>query len=111
MNSGNVALLSYGLWQKRFAGDAKMIGKAIVLEQKPYTVVGVLPAEFSYPGKTDIWLPLVISAAEQSNRQRWFYSMLAKLRPGVALKNAQSELDGIAASIARQHPEEASGIK
>lgn len=109
--NGDVVLLSYGLWQERFGGDAKIIGNQITLDQKSYTVVGVLPAEFSYPDKTDAWVPLIIDAKSLADRHQWRYYLLAKLRPGITLNSAQSEIDGIAALIAREYPEEASGIK
>lgn len=111
MSGSDVALLSYGLWQRRFGGEARVIGSRIDLDEKPYTVIGVLPAGFSYPPKTDVWLPLVTNAKQQADRMSWRYLMLAKLRSGIALKNAQSELDGIAAGIARQYPDAASGIQ
>ena len=109
--NGDVVMLGYELWQRRFSGDPAIVGRAIMLDQKPYTVAGVAPAGFAYPEKSDAWAPLVIDAKAQTARMSWAYSMLAKLRPGVPLKSVQSELDGIAASIAQQHPKEASGIK
>ncbi|HEY6249285.1 MAG TPA: ABC transporter permease [Candidatus Angelobacter sp.] len=109
--SGDVVLLSDGLWKQRFGGDAKVVGSRILLEQKPYTVVGVMPAGFSYPDKTDVWVPLVIDAKTQEDRTHWSYYLLAKLRPGVSPQSAQSEVDGIAAAIAQQHPAEASGLR
>src|SRR5258708_5720146 len=108
--NGDVVMLGYALWQRRFAGDPSIVGQQIMLDQKPYTVAGVLPAGFAYPEKTDAWVSLVIDAG-QTERASWNYFMLAKLRSGVPLKSAQSEMDGIAAGTARQHPQEASGIK
>ena len=109
--NGDVVLLSYGLWQRRFAADPKIIGASITLEQRSYTVVGVMPKGFSYPEKTDLWAPLVLDAKEQTQRMSWRYFMLGKLRADVSLKHAQAEIDGIAASVGRQHPDEAAGIK
>ncbi|MBZ5521854.1 MAG: ABC transporter permease [Acidobacteriia bacterium] len=111
MKNGDVVLLSHGLWQSRFAGDLNAVGSRIMLGQKPYTVAGVLPPGFTYPGKTEAWIPLVIAAENQRDRSRWMYFTLAKLRAGVSLKNAQSEMDNIAAAIASQYPREASGIR
>lgn len=111
MKNGDVVVLSYGLWKRRFVADPKIVGLQITLDQKPYTVVGVLPEKFSYPEKTDLWVPLVVDAKEQAERQRWMYFMLGKVRAGVSMDAAQSELNGIAAGIGQQHPEEAAGIK
>ncbi len=106
-----MVVLSHGLWQRRFAGDPNIIGRLITLEQKPYTVAGVLPVGFTYPEKTDAWVPLTIDAKLQTERMHWTYFMLAKLRSGVLFKNAQAEMDAIAAETARRYPKDASGIK
>ena len=109
--NGDVVLLSYGLWQRRFAADPGIVGRSITLEQKPYTVIGIVPAGFAYPEKTDIWVPLVVDLKLQADRHRWSYYLVAKLRPGVSLQSAQSEVDGIAAAISRQNPAETVGVK
>ncbi|HWX56640.1 MAG TPA: ABC transporter permease [Verrucomicrobiae bacterium] len=108
---GDVVLLSYGFWQRHFAGDPNVVGSRIMLEQKPYTVAGVLPRGFSFPEKSDAWVPFVIDPKHKTERGRWMYFMLAKLRGGVSLPVAQAEMDGIAAGTARQYPKEAEGIQ
>src|SRR5882724_10753730 len=109
--NGDVVMLSHGLWQTRFAGDPNIVGSRIMLDQTPYTVLGVLPSGFAYPERTDAWVPLVIDAKSQTERTYWKYFMLAKVKAGVTLKNAQAEMDGIAAATAKQYPNAAAGIK
>ena len=108
---GDVVLLSYGLWQQRFGGDRNIVGKVITLDQKPWTVAGVLPSGFSFPGKIDALVPRNIPPENLRERQAWMYSTLGKLRPGVPLGTAQSEMNGIAAALAHQYPQDATGIQ
>ena len=116
LKNGKVVLLSYSLWQRRFGGDAGVVGKSITLDQESYTVAGVLPAGFNrvpvlgYKDKTEAWVPLAIAPKDRSNRTSWMYLALAKLRPGVSVESAQQELDAIASGLARQYPKEASNI-
>jgi putative ABC transport system permease protein len=113
--SGNVVLLSYRLWQRRFGGDREIVGKSVMLDQKPHTVVGVLPDTDFYVSsageRTQAWVPLVIKAEDERNRTAWMYMTVAKLRSDVSVGRAQPEIDGIAAAIAQQYPKEASQIR
>ena len=106
-----MVLLSYGLWQQRFGKDRNIVGKVITLDQKPWTVAGVLPSGFSFPGKIDALMPRNIPPGNLRERQAWMYSTLGKLRPGVPLAMAQSEMNGIAAALAHQYPQDATGIQ
>src|ERR1051326_33817 len=108
---GDVVLLSYGLWQRRFGGDRGIVGEAITLDQKPWTVAGVLPSGFSFPGNIDVLVPRNIPPGNRRERQACIYTSLEKLRPGVSLAKAQSEMNGIAAALAHQYPQDATGIQ
>jgi len=77
---GNVVLLSYGLWQRKFGGDASIVGKPVTLDQKPYAVAGILPREFDFPSA--IFVPLAFNPDELTNRHDWFFFVYAKLRQG-----------------------------
>jgi putative ABC transport system permease protein len=114
--NGNLVLLGYRLWQKRFGSDPQIVGKRINLDQKPYTVVGVLPQTVSSfylrgYGKTDAIVPLVVPPDQAKNRTGWMYLAIAKLRSGVSLARAQAELDAIAGALAHEYPKDASQIK
>jgi predicted permease len=109
--NGDVALLSQRLWRERFGSDPGVVGKTITLEQKPYTVVGVMPAHFDKPHKDDdVWIPMV-SSKEASERSNWFFGVLAKVKSGQDMQTAQTELDGLASRLATQYPESDAGIK
>lgn len=114
--NGDVVLLSHRLWRERFASDPHIVGKSVTLDQKSYTILGVLPERangFYLRGydKTDALVPLVMKPEDQRNRTAWMYLTVAKLRRDVLLSSAQAELDGIAAALARQYPKEDSEIK
>lgn len=108
--NGDVVLISHALWQRRFGSDPHMVGKAIMLDHKPYTVAGILPDNSSYPA-AEAWVPLIISAKEQAMRANWNYFTLGKLRPSASVPSTQSEMDIIAAQLAREYPKEESGIR
>ena len=108
-----VALLSYPGWQRRFGGaghdSSGVLGKTVVLEGVAYQIVGVLPQRFFFAGTGDaeFWIPLKKQPTEDRG-QHWF-SVLGRLRAGVALGAAQTEMSGIAANLSRQYPEDDGG--
>jgi len=117
LKSGNVVLLSYGLWHEQFGSDPQIVGKEVTLDEKPYTVIGVLPESFTnfsvtgWGDKVQVWVPLMIRPEDQQNRTGWMYFTVAKLRAGISLGRAQAELDGIAAALAHEYPKDAAQIK
>jgi predicted permease len=100
-----VALLSEGLWRQTFHADPAIVGKAVKISSKPYTVVGVMPGSFHFPeqGGPDaskgVWLPLQPTAEMLKDRGYHFFNIVGRLRPGVSTTQAQRELDSIAAHI------------
>src|ERR1051326_3573942 len=108
---GDVVLLSYGLWQRRFGGDGNIVGRIIMLGQKPWTVAGVLPSGFSFPGNIDALVPRDVPPGNLRERQAWMYMTLGKLRPGGPLAMAPSAMKGIATPLAPQYPQDAAGIE
>lgn len=106
-----VALVSYAGWQRRFGGANvnAVLGKTAVLEGVAYQIVGVLPQRFFFAGTGDaeFWIPLKAQPGE-ARGQHWF-SALGRLRQGVALSAAQTEMSGIAANLSRQYPEDDGG--
>jgi putative ABC transport system permease protein len=102
-----VVVLSDGLWRRRFAGDAQMVGRSITLNGQPFTVIGVMGAGFT--GVTDtaqLWIPFAQYAPERSMRQRGSrgFTVLGRLKPGVTRAAAQSEADTIASRLEREYP-------
>jgi putative ABC transport system permease protein len=102
-----VVLLSYALWQRRFGGDSAIVGKSLTLNGESYIVVGVMPARFQYPSSDDqAWVPIALTQQEAGNRGRHYLQVLARLKPGVSLVQAQSEMSTIAARLQQQYPEQ-----
>jgi putative ABC transport system permease protein len=99
-NSGaNTTVLSYDLWEKQFGSNRNLIGKPITLNEKSYTVVGVMPKEFRFPGelfgKADLWVPLALSQADLNNRNAHKLFIVARLKPQATLSATQAELQTI----------------
>jgi putative ABC transport system permease protein len=107
-----IVVISHGLWQRRFGGDASLVGKPITLDGVGYTVVGIAPAGFQYPNKTDVWVPPFKLAPALNERmdptQVRGFGMLAAvalLKPGVTLTQAASEMETITARLRQQYPD------
>jgi len=101
----HVVILSHGLWQRRYAGDATIVGKTIRLETLPYTVVGVMRPDFQYPTReVQIWTPLTINPADFQTRTGYGHLCVARLMPGVTVEQAQAEVNVISTRLAQEHP-------
>jgi predicted permease len=107
-----VAVLSDGLWRRRFGADPRIVGQTIPLEGGAYEVIGVMPAGFAYPlgavRPTELWVPYVVPAGERTRdtQSRSFYlQSIARLKPGIPVERAQAQMDQIAAAIEQAHPE------
>ena len=98
----HVALLSYGLWRRLFNADTDAIGRTLQLDGQSFQVIGVVPAgvEELQPG-IDIWIPMAFSPRELSEPRRWSLgiTMLARLKPGVSLRQAQSAMSSFAQNV------------
>ena len=99
-----VALLNYGFWQRQFAGDPKVLGRRIQLDQREYTVIGVLPKTVQYPSETDVFLPLAPTAQQLQDRKAHEYYVTGRLRDGVTVKQAQAEMRIISDRLAQTYP-------
>jgi putative ABC transport system permease protein len=106
-----VAIISYGLWQRRFSGDPSAVGGTFVFDGKTYTVAGVAPADFQLSGDADVFTPLGQSTdPRMRNRAARFIHVTARLGPGATLAQAQSELTVIANHLSREYPQSNNGI-
>ncbi|HEX6045964.1 MAG TPA: ABC transporter permease [Pyrinomonadaceae bacterium] len=104
--SNKVAVLSYGLWQRRFGGDNSIVGKSLSLNGETYTVVGVMPASFQFPTSDDaLWAPIAFTQEDAANRNRHYLQVVARMKPGISLEQAQTEMSTIAARLAQQYPD------
>jgi putative ABC transport system permease protein len=101
-----VVMLSYALWQRRYGGDPSILGSSITLDDKPYTIVGVLPREFSLFGTSrqfDLWVPFGFDRA-RLNREEHEVLVFGRLRDGAALSQAQVEMQTIQSQLKREYP-------
>jgi len=95
-NGGKVIALSYGLWQKRYSGDPRVVGQSITVDGQPFTVAGVMPESFNYPAGTEAWVPLVPPA---QFRGRNFLRLIGRMKPGITLAQATDDLRAVTASF------------
>ena len=107
-----IAILSHELWQQRFGADPSIIGKQIVLDEKSYTVTGIMPSGFQYPEDIEAWLPPLRIAPEinaridvTQNRSTGYLSAIARLKNGVTLQQSAAEMDAITAALRQQYPD------
>ena len=102
-DKNNVALISEGLWRRRYGADPGILGKKLIVRGTPILVVGVLPASFRFPDvKADIWE--LIHLDSQAPRRGRFLAPIARLKPGVSIEQAQAEMNIIAAQLAQENP-------
>src|SRR6202789_1137581 len=105
-----VAVLSYTTWKSRFSGDPHILGSKILLDRKPYIVIGVMPRDFEFPlghlNGSEIWVPMSLSPEELSPEAStsWYLQMVGRLKPGVSPAQAQSDADLVAKQIMRNYP-------
>jgi predicted permease len=103
-----VAVIGYGLWQRRYGGSPGVVGKTMQLDGIAYTVVGVMPADFRYPSRdVDLWIPVAFTAEQYGDGERGshFLGVLARLRPGATEDEAAAELRALAGAMQTEHPD------
>jgi len=100
--ASRIAVISYGLWQRRLGGSSDVIGSTISLNGDSYTVVGVAPS-FQFPRGVDIWTPADL-AEEKTQRGSNYLKVIARLRDGVSRTQAQAQMNQIAAALAEKYP-------
>src|SRR5262247_2062820 len=98
--AAQVAIIGYGLWQRRFGGDPGIIGRAVRIDGGSVTVVGVMPAGFGFPIKAEIWKPMAEVFNEKDRGHHFAYG-IGRLRSGVTIEAARAEIETTAAAIAR----------
>ncbi|MEE9235981.1 MAG: ABC transporter permease [Candidatus Acidoferrales bacterium] len=107
-----VVILSYGFWQSRFGGDPSTVGQTLTLDGQVSEIVGVLPSGFDFPleiSGADIWTPMAKDAHYFPQRGMHGYAGLARLKAGITLKQAQSDLNRITSQLAGQFPDSNKG--
>ena len=98
-------MMNHGLWQRRFGSDMKIIGKPLTLNGFACTVVGVMPPDFQFPSReAELWVPISFTPQQAANRGRHYLQVLARMKPGVSLQQAQAEMSAIAVRLQQQYP-------
>ena len=99
-----VVVLSFGLWQRSFGGAADAIGKTITLNGRPHEIIGVMPETLTVPEDAELWKPLAPPDNARQARNAFWLPVIGRLKPGVPVEQAQSELNGITARIEQAFP-------
>jgi predicted permease len=111
-HSQQVVVLSYGTWKSRFGGNPQILGTKILLDRKPYIVVGVMPRSFEFPlipgqlNRCELWVPMSFTSDELAPAAAgiWGYHMVGRLKPGLTAAQAQSDAQRVAGDIMRNFP-------
>lgn len=113
--AGNrLALISEGLWRRRFGGDNSIIGSRLLLNDESFQIVGVMPRDFQFPERVDLWVgpkqkvpepPVPISGNILELRNVRYLGAIARLKPGVTVEQGQADMSAIAARLAQQYPD------
>ncbi len=98
----DIAVLSYGLWQKRFGGDPKVIGSKVKVSGDNTTIVGVMPNGFEFPQQSEMWFPFPLEASAEVRDNR-YVNVIARLKPGVTVAQAQADMNTINQRLAQSY--------
>src|SRR4051812_6046648 len=99
-----VALISHGLWKRRFGSDPAIIGRQVQMSSFPLTIIGVMPPGFEYPEQTQVWVPTAVNLRDEPRDNR-VWSAIARLNNSIDLKQAQSRLSAVNAQLGKQFHE------
>ena len=102
-SAAKVVMLSYGFWQRRFAGRTDVVGQTLQINSIPYMVIGVTPLEVDALRKIDMWAPLALQV-DPNRRRADFLRVIGRLKPGVSTQQAQAEMSAIAQRLQQQYP-------
>ena len=103
-----VVVLSHGLWQRRFGGAANVVNTKVILGGKPVTVAGIMPAGFTYPYDSELWLAFPLDPKDEPRDNRYI-SVVTRLKPNVSMAQAQAEMDTISQRLAQNYHETNTG--
>ncbi len=107
-----VVVLSHGLWYRRFGGDPNIIGRALTLNDRDYTVIGVAPQGFAFPARVEMWVPVGPLSDQEVWKLRANHPGLkavARLKPGVTIEQARADMKNITAALDKQYPDSNQG--
>jgi putative ABC transport system permease protein len=109
--AGKVVVISYPLWQSRYGGDTGIIGRDILLDDEKHTVVGVMPRGFQFlDPEVRLWVPAALTPRQLASRGNHYLQVVARMKPGVTLAEANNNIKTITAQIARDYPDQAARL-
>lgn len=105
LGHNQVVVISYNLWRSYYAGDPNVVGKTMRLYARPYTVIGVLPQGFNFEGNIQVWIPLPLDRNHPGSRGNHSWNVIGRLKPGVTLAQASTDMTSFAQQLARESPD------
>src|SRR5882724_4646787 len=102
LGSHHVVVIANGLWQRRFAGRPDVLGQTLKLNDELYTIVGVMPVEFKFPSRVEIWVPLAMNSQNWQQRGGHYLGGIGRLKDGSSIEAAQTDLNAIAARAEKE---------
>src|SRR5712664_2211463 len=102
-------ILSYGLWERRYASDPNILNKIVKVDGKSFTIVGVMGKGFDFPMPAEAWMPLALTVKQRSERNSRYIWVLGKLKPDTSVKQAVAEMSGLAQREAAAYPDTSKG--
>ncbi|HVF22731.1 MAG TPA: ABC transporter permease, partial [Pyrinomonadaceae bacterium] len=106
VGANNVAIVSEKFWRARYGGEDSILGSSLTLDNKPYTIVGVMPAGFRFPGEFDVWVPLALDPAREFGDFFSLIEVVGRIKPSESFERAQTELSLIARNASEQGKEQ-----
>ena len=105
----HVALLGYGLWQRRFGADRGIVGRVVRINGEGYTIVGVMPEDFALPPGVELWVPLALGPEEWASHDHRWQFVLARLAPGISPHEADAAVGALGGRLAAEYPAASAG--
>ncbi|HEX8072780.1 MAG TPA: ABC transporter permease [Pyrinomonadaceae bacterium] len=110
-DAAKVVVLSHGFWQSRYGGDAAVLGRNVLLNGEPHTVVGVMPADFQFERPdVQLWTPVAFTPEQLARRGLHYLEVLARLKPGVTVAQANADVQALMQRVAAAYPDDAMGV-
>ncbi len=107
IGADRVVVLSHGLWQRHFGSESDVIGKMLKLDGREFAVIGILPPGFTFPllKGAELWTPMALTVKQTSDHGSHWLRVIARLKQGVTIEQADAEMDGIARQLEQEHPD------
>src|SRR5918992_3548170 len=106
----NITVIGEDIWRSRFNADPRIIGRQLVLDSIPRTIVGVMPRSFRFPPGREVWQPQVFDEDDRQRRRATYLTVIGRLTPGATLAHARADLGAVAAQLAREYPRTNTGV-